>query len=150
MEYLVQVSNDNPDEVIYVCEDDYLHVPHAMTAMKAIFDSGYEGFYAPYDYPDRYTIDTSRHCELHVWSYGHLRSIPSATLTIAAKGSTWLKYPFELLRAGAFADDSWTWKAFKQSGALCPIPGHATHLQDGCVTPFINWEAVYNAISTSS
>ena len=105
-------------KLIYVCEDDYLHVPHAMTAMKALFDSGYEGFYAPYDYPDRYTIDTSRHCELHVWNYGHLRSIPSATLTIAAKGSTWLKYKFELLRAGAFADDSWTWKAFKQSGAF--------------------------------
>ena len=26
MEYLVQVSNDNPDEVIYVCEDDYLRL----------------------------------------------------------------------------------------------------------------------------
>ena len=78
------------------------------------------------------------------------KSIPSATLTIGALGSTWLKYKFELLRAGAFADDSWTWKAFKQSGALCPIPGHATHLQDGCITPFINWEIVYNAIPTSS
>ena len=34
MEYLVQIANNNPDELIYVCEDDYLHVPHAMTAMK--------------------------------------------------------------------------------------------------------------------
>jgi hypothetical protein len=150
MEYLVQISSNNPDEVIYVCEDDYLHLPHAMTAMKALFNPEYNGFYAPYDYPDRYTIDTSRQCEVHVWNYGHLRSIPSATLTIAAKGSTWLKYTFELLRAGAFADDSWTWKAFRQSGALCPIPGHATHLQDGCIAPFVDWESVYGRISTSS
>ena len=66
MEHLVQVANSNPDELIYVCEDDYLHVPHAMAAMKALFKSGYDGFYAPYDYPDRYTVDTSRQCELHV------------------------------------------------------------------------------------
>ena len=42
--------------------------------------------------------------------------------------------------------DTWTWKAFKQAGALCPIPGHATHLQDGCITPVINWEMVYDSI----
>ena len=59
---------------------------------------------------------------------------------------TWLQYKFELLRAGVFADDSWTWKAFKQVGALCPVPGHATHLQDNCITPLINWEIVYNDI----
>ena len=150
MEYLVEIATENPNELIYLCEDDYLHLPHAIEAMKIIFRDNYQGFYAPYDYPDRYTVDTSRVTELHAWQYGHLRSIPSATLTIGALGSTWTKYKFELLRAGAFADDSWTWKAFKQSGALCPIPGHATHLQDGCITPFINWEIVYNAIPTSS
>lgn len=150
MEYLVEISKDNPDELIYVCEDDYLHLPYAMTAMKALFESGYDGFYAPYDYPDRYSVDPSRQCELHVWNYGHLRSIPSATLTIAAKGSTWLKYTFELLRAGAFADDSWTWKAFKQTGALCAIPGHATHLQEGCITPLVDWRVIYDSIRTPS
>ena len=74
--------------------------------------------------------------------YGHLRSIPSATLTVAAKGTTWLQYKYELLRAGAFADDTWTWKAFKQVGCLCPIPGHSTHLQEGCLTPVVNWESL--------
>ena len=150
MEYLIAVCERNVDEIVYVCEDDYLHVEHAIPAMKELFKTGYQGFYAPYDYPDRYTIDVDRRCDLHVWQYGHLRSIPSATLTMAAKGSTWLKYSFELLRGGVFADDSWTWKAFKQTGALCPIPGHATHLQEGCITPFVNWETIYAGISTSS
>ena len=65
---------------------------------------------------------------------------------IATLGKTWLKFKYDLLRSGAFADDTWTWKAFKQAGALCPIPGHATHLQDGCITPVINWEMVYDSI----
>lgn len=150
MEFLVALAEQNPDELIYICEDDYLHVEHAIDGMKEMFKTSYDGFYVPYDYPDRYTLDTDRSAEVHVFKYGHLRSIPSATLTIAALGRTWLRYKYELLRAGAFADDSWTWKAFKQTSCLCPIPGHATHLQDGCITPFVNWETIYNAISTPS
>ena len=146
MEHLVAVSEQNPNEVIYICEDDYLHVEHATTAMKEIFKQGYQGFYAPYDYPDRYTIDRHKNCELHAGPFGHLRTIPSATLTIAALGKTWLHYKFELLRSGVFADDSWTWKAFSQVGALCPVPGHATHLQDHCITPFVNWKTIYENI----
>ena len=150
MDHLIAVAEENPNEIIYVCEDDYLHLPHAIPAMKEIFTGNFQGFYVPYDYPDRYTLDTSRTTELHIWKYGHLRSIPSATLTVAAFGHTWLRYKYELLRAGAFADDTWTWKAFKQTIALCPIPGHATHLQEGCITPFVDWETIYNAISTPS
>jgi len=146
MEHLVAVSEQNPDEVIYICEDDYLHVEHAITAMKDIFKQGYQGFYAPYDYPDRYTIDRKKECDLHAGPYGHLRSIPSATLTIATLGKIWLHYKYELLRSGVFADDTWTWKAFAQVGSLCPVPGHATHLQDHCITPFINWETIYDSI----
>jgi hypothetical protein len=146
MELIVDCAERNPDEIIYVCEDDYLHIPHAITALKAIYARGFKGFYAPYDYPDRYTIDTSKLCELHAGPFGHLRTIPSATLTIAALGKTWRQYKFDLLRAGTFADDSWTWKAFSQSGALCPVPGHATHLQDNCITPYVNWSEIYESL----
>lgn len=147
METLVEIAEANLNEVIYICEDDYLHNSHAIKAMKAIFSSNYKGFYTPYDYPDRYTLDTSKTAEIHAGPYGHLRTIPSATLTIAAYGSTWLKYKYELLRAGVFADDSWTWKAFAQSGGLAPVPGHATHLQDYCITPYVNWLEIYEAIN---
>ena len=141
------MAGSNPDELIYVCEDDYLHLNDAIAAMKALYkESNYEGFYAPYDYPDRYFVDNDKKAEIIMGKYGHLRSIPSATLTIATLGKTWLKFKYDLLRSGAFADDTWTWKAFKQAGALCPIPGHATHLQDGCITPVINWEMVYDSI----
>jgi hypothetical protein len=146
MEHLVAVAENNPDEIIYVCEDDYLHVDHAIFAMKEVFKQGYQGFYAPYDYPDRYTLDRHKDAELHAGPFGHLRSIPSATLTIAALGKTWLHYKYELLRSGVFADDTWTWKAFAQVGALCPVPGHATHLQNNCITPYINWKIIYENI----
>ena len=146
MEFLVDIAAENPDEIIYVCEDDYLHTDAAILSLKYTFNNGFTGFYVPYDYPDRYTIDSSRNADVFLGSHGHLRTVPSATLTMAALGKTWSKYKIELLRAGAFADDSWTWKAFKQEGALAPIPGHSTHLQDRCVTPYIDWMTVYNNI----
>jgi hypothetical protein len=146
MEYIIELAEWHPDELIYVCEDDYLHIPVAIEAMKKVFSNGFKGFYAPYDYPDRYTVDSTRACELHAGEYGHLRTIPSATLTIAALGITWAQYKYEILRAGVFADDSWTWKAFKQSGAVCPIPGHATHLQNNCITPYVDWDKVYKEV----
>ena len=145
-EAIVNVAEANLDELIYVCEDDYLHVSNAIVSMKQVYAEGFKGFYAPYDYPDRYTIDKNNRCELFAGPFGHLRTIPSATLTIAALGKTWMQFKFEILRAGVFADDSWTWKAFIQAGALCPVPGQATHLQDHCITPYIDWSAVYESI----
>ena len=147
METLLKIADDNPEEIIYVCEDDYLHTDYAILAMKRLFDKGYEGFYAPYDYPDRYTVDTNKVTQVYAGPYSHLRNIPSATLTLAAKGKLWSRYRYEILRAGVFADDSWTWKAFAQVGAVCPIPSHATHLQDGCISPYIDWQAIYNNIN---
>jgi len=142
-ELLIQTAESNPEELIYICEDDYLHTPIAISAMKNLYNSSFDGFYVPYDYPDRYTIDREINTKIYLTNYGHIRTVPSATLTIAALGKTWLKYKYEILRAGVFADDSWTWKAFAQIPAFCPIPGHATHLQEGCITPGVDWETVY-------
>jgi hypothetical protein len=146
MEFLVKLAESKPRELIYICEDDYLHTATAIAAMKHIYLGGYNGFYVPYDYPDRYNLDNDRTCTLICGPYGHLRTVPSATLTIAARGELWSYFKYDLLRAGVFADDSWTWKAFKQVGAICPVPGHATHLQEGCITPYIDWLSIYNSI----
>lgn len=149
MELLITVAEENINELIYVCEDDYLHKPNAIVNMKKLYDLGYDGFYLPYDYPDRYTLDRSRTCDLFLGPTSHLRTVPSGTLTMATLGKTWLQYKFELLRAGVFADDTWTYKAFKNSQAYCPVPGEATHLQEHCITPIINWSKIYDDIQTS-
>lgn len=144
---LIDIAEKNPDEIIYACEDDYLHLPHAILAMKWLFNAtDHQGFYVPYDYPDRYSLDPSRQCEVFIGAYGHLRTIQSSTLTMAAKGKTFLQYKYEILQGGVFAQDSWTWKAFNQVKCLAPIPGHTTHLQDRCITPIINWKQYFDSL----
>jgi glycosyltransferase involved in cell wall biosynthesis len=146
MEYIVETAENNPEEIIYVCEDDYLHIPNAISVLKSIFDAKFTGFFVPYDYPDRYTTDKNKYCELHNTPVGHVRTVPSGTLTMAARGKTCATFKYDLLRAGVFADDSWTWKAFAQATAISPIPGVATHLQEYCITPRVDWETVYNKV----
>jgi len=146
VEIILQCAKENPDDLIYICEDDYLHRDIAITAMKSLYSKGYKGFYAPQDYPDRYTIDSSVISNVVAFDYGHLRSIPSATLTFAGNANLFTSYAYDMRRAAIFSDDSWTWKAFAQNNCFCPIPGHATHLQEGCITPFIDWAKIYEDI----
>jgi hypothetical protein len=145
-ELIIQLAETYPEEVIYVCEDDYLHAPRAIGVLKYTFEAKFKGFMALYDYPDRYTTDKNKYAEIHSTPTGHMRTIPSGTLTVAALGETWTKFKYDVLRAGVFADDSWTWKAFAQATAICPVPGLATHLQDHCISPAVDWETIYDRI----
>ncbi len=137
-----EIEQGEDDDIFYLCEDDYLHRPNAIALIKNLYNSGYKGFFVPYDYPDRYTLDKSRNCEVILGPNSHLRSVPSATFTLVADKVTWMNYKMEVIRASVFCDDGWTWRAFKQVNAFCPIPGWTCHFQEGYVSPYIDWEEV--------
>ena len=88
--------------------------------IKNLYQSGYKGFFLPYDYPDRYTLDRGRQADCFGTTC-HLRSVPSATFTMMADKETWMRYKLDVIRGSVFCDDGWTWKAFKQTNAFCPI-----------------------------
>ena len=147
-EFLVEIAEKHGDDLIYICEDDYLHIPIALSAMKWLFlETGYNGFYVPYDYPDRYTLDREKTAEIVLGKYGHLRTVPCSTYTMASIGNTFTYYKHDILQSGVFAQDNWTYKAFRQFNCYSPLPGHATHLQDNCITPSVNWLQVWDNIT---
>lgn len=141
---IVCYAEKYPEEIIYVCEDDYLHLPKALPAMRNIFSGNYEGFYVPYDYPDRYFDNLPTN--ISATPFGSVRTIRSSTLTLAAKGKTWSRFKYEILRSSVFSEDSWTWKAFSLVPALSPAIGHATHLQNNCITPYVDWLQIWDSI----
>ena len=137
-----EIEKGKDDDIFYLCEDDYLHRPNAIALIKNLYRSGYKGFFIPYDYPDRYTIDKGKQCDLVLGPNSHLRSVPSATFTMVADKVTWMNYKMDIIRGSVFCDDGWTWKVFKQVNAFCPIPGWTCHFQEGYVSPYIDWEEV--------
>ena len=135
-----------PDRLIYLCNDDFLHLPHAMHVMKSIFEDGWKGFAVPYDYPDRYTLDRTRQAEVFINRYSHWRTVPSCTGVTIAPGSTWLRHKTIALQNIRFNSDSWTWEAYAKDSCICPMPGVSTHLTTNCMTPLIPWENIWNQI----
>ena len=145
---IAQDALRSPNEIIYFCNDDFLHLPHALHTMKSIYQDGWKSFAVPYDYPDRYTLDRARTTELFINRYCHWRTIPCCTGVTMAPGSMWLKHATIIKQNVTFNNDSWTWEAYAKDLALCPVPGVNTHLTEGCITPLINWEQVWNSLKT--
>jgi hypothetical protein len=135
-----------PDEIHYLCNDDFLHLPHALRAIKSVYEDGWTGFVLAYDYPDRYTLDRDRNTTILLNRYSHWRTVPSGTGVVNALGKTWQKYIHLLKQNSLYNSDSFTWEAYIKEGALAPIPGMATHLTAYHLTPRINWKELYESI----
>lgn len=136
---------NNPNEIIYFSNDDFLYLPNALNLMRTVYEDGWDSFATTYDYPDRYTLDKTRNCEVFINRGSHWRTIPSCTGVTMAKGSMWLKHKTTITQHAAFNSDAYTWEVYGKEKAICPIPGQSTHLTEGCMTPLINWEAVWEA-----
>jgi hypothetical protein len=136
-----------PHDIHYLCNDDFLHLPHAINAMKSVYRDGWKGFVVAYDYPDRYTMDLNKNCELLLNEYSHWRTIPCCTGCTSALGYIWQQHMKIFKQNAIYNSDSFTWEMYAKSKAICPVPGMATHLTENCMTPRIDWDVVYNSIN---
>jgi len=138
-EYFIELLEKNPNSLYYFCNDDYLHLPDAINNVKSFYsETTFKGFFVPQDSPDNYKGENGT-TKLHLSNFGYLRRVKSATPTFIAQGATWLLFKHEMLKASVFADDGWTWRAFGLVEALTPLPGWSTHLQEGVISPYIDW-----------
>lgn len=163
-----------PDDTwVYLCEDDYLHVPETFERISwfiarkdavldtvnkekrnrfAIFSGNLNQkslFIHPADYPDRYHADRRYPSYLFEDGKLHWRQIRNTTHTFMATARD-MKQHQQVIRESitGFNDDILFQKLYtgllSRSRALCvsPMPGLATHLTDGVMTPIVDWQAV--------
>lgn len=160
------------DSWVYFCEDDYLHVPHAFARISEfISDRGNILAYShhannwmkflvgrldrkslfihPPDYPDRYQDKYRRFSFVFLSRQCHWRQITDTTFTFMAEVSAIRKYERVLNRASIKADDRYLsrrlfGRIFFIRRGLCvsPMPGLATHMHEGVMTPLVDWEKV--------
>lgn len=157
------------DDWVYLCEDDYFHVPHAFEFIDdfllnrdSILDTEPGAapnhaltenlrdlplFIHPPDYPDRYKPTQRRPSFLFVSRHCHWRQISNTTFTFLAQARTIRTFRPLLDRTVDGADDALLSRLLYASEsyedkALCisPVPGLATHMHDGVLTPLVDWK----------
>lgn len=140
IEELIKSSKQNPDELHYMCEDDYLHVPNAIEILKATLNK-WHGFALSYDYIDRYK--NPEPCQVLLGLDRHWRTVTSSTMTVLALGSTWLKIENQLREMAPLSNDKIFDDIFKDISCISPLPSLSCHLTEHHTSPFIDWAAVW-------
>jgi hypothetical protein len=142
IENVARIVNDSDeDEIHYLVEDDYLHLPSAINVLKEVFKV-WDGYAITYDYPDRYSMENFN-CELLLGPTCHWRTNPSATYTFAGK-TTAMKIALPIMQGTAPHNP--TIEMFKELACVSPVPGLSTHLTKYHMTPLQDWKSVWDDI----
>lgn len=144
IETLKQHATQYPEELHYIVEDDYLHTPDALHVLRDnLFN--WTGFAVPYDYPDRYS--DPKPCRVLIGKNKHWRTIDSSTMTVLARGITWLQFLPQLEAAAPTSNDKVFETIYTQVPCINPLPGVASHLTDRHHTPLVDWVQIWNNIN---
>ncbi len=159
-----------PDgEWVYFCEDDYLHRPEAFVWIDELVRSGAEVLrfephrwfmkllfrnankapliIHPADYPDRYEPTRRQFSLLFVTRLNHWRQISDTTHTFLAEAGTIRRYEKIIRQSSMPPRDFYLSRhmyshVFFRGRGMCvsPIPGVATHMTEGVMTPLVDWQ----------
>jgi hypothetical protein len=143
IEVLEKNSIKHPEELHYIVEDDYLHVPNSVRIMQENLKQ-WDGFAVSYDYPDRYSNPVPARVLLGVDR--HWRTINSSTMTVLAKGKTWLTCIDALKDAAPTSNDKVFETLYKNIACISPLPTLSAHMTDRHLSPFIDWNKLWNQI----
>lgn len=145
---LLNTENWNDDDIVYFVEDDYLHFYQVFdTVFKFVEKAPFELFVHPTDYPDQYTRQDLVISALVL--YGplcHFRQVSSSTFTLMGKASTFRKYYSHLISSCVGADDGFLSKIFTETPCFSPIPGLATHMHQGTMSRYNDWEGIAKSL----
>lgn len=162
----------NEDEWVYMCEDDYLHLPHAFKYIEEFIQnktnylktSSKKKNYMnrvigdlskipliihPPDYPDRYKPEWKRLSFIFLSKYTHWRQITNTTHTFLLQSRSIKRFENEIKSSAIGPSDSKLsekvyGRILFRNKAICvsPISGLATHMTEGVMSPLVNWEKI--------
>jgi len=144
------------DDLIYLLENDYLHVPDWVARLSELAVSPIPWDYATlYDHPDKYPGYTDapdsrryRHLTGRLFCSGtqHWRTTPSSTATYILRGRTY-RSDRSILRLGIY-----DYRLFKLLGfvrrrtVVSPVPSLATHSMSAYLAPVVAWDELAAAL----
>jgi len=139
-------NNFSEQDLIYIVEDDYLHLPTWSKALREGAELDYTEYWTLYDHPDKY-IRECKPCKLYL-TYNYLwRTAESTTNTVAFKYQTLMKH-WDTHKKFCDFEAGMTWDHAKflelkekyNAEVSYPIPGHSTHCDSRALAPIKDWE----------
>lgn len=132
------------DDLILFQECDYVYRPSVGGNMaKAI---AHFGLFSPYDHPNFYTAREFHSAEttMELFNNEHFRTTERNTMTFGMTRDVFEKQ-YEILMKWGYLDGD-VWYDMKANGNTLwtPIPGYATHMVEGLLSPSIPWESIWN------
>ena len=136
-----------PDELVYMAEDDYYYVAGA--GEKLVAAIGRFDFVTPYDHLDHYREPlAAKPSHLTLCAGHHWRTYGSTCLTFGTKAGTIFKNQRIIYQHGV--SDSLLWPQLLRGRwgrrgprLYGPIPSLATHMVSELLSPGINWDDLW-------
>lgn len=153
MEYLKE-QNFDPDELIYIVEDDYLHKAGSLDALEDVLRNTNVDYATLYDHEDKYFPDyfekfaTGFKTLLFHTEKSHWRTTPSTTNTFATKYKilmddmeTQLKFsPKEEKTSRDHEKFHELW--MNGRSLVSSVPGFSTHVENMLMSPCFDWSVL--------
>jgi hypothetical protein len=147
----IQQQQLDPDDVVYIVEDDYLHLPGWDTILYEAFQTFEVDYVTLYDHSDKYFLPGYADLQSKVMTSDsiHWRTTPSTCNTYAGKWKTFQKHwdthiKYCLPDATHDGYDHTKFLDLWQQGSnlISAIPGYSTHCEIGYLSPCIDWSRV--------
>lgn len=127
---------------VYLCEDDYLHLP---TSKKLLLEGlSVADYCSLYDHPDKYLPGQLKPSEVHLTASSHWRTTESTTMTFATRIRTLREDQdiYNLYCRTGYPFDHEMFLALGEKGRtlMTSIPGASTHTELAWLSPLNEWK----------
>lgn len=149
LNYVKDLQLEN-DDIVYLLEDDYMHVPGWVDIMYEGFNSTNVEYLTLYDHKDKYFLkgyDTLQSSILATNST-HWRTTPSTTNTYACRFKTLIKHIdihieyCDLSRGFTRDHDKFIRLWQEGSNLISSLPGYSTHVETPYLSPVVDWDKI--------
>ena len=134
---------ENKNELVYMIEDDYIHLEGWPAIFEDVFYHYKDLTYATlYDHPDKYTERyKGLQTPLIMSSYSHWRFVPSSCGTFGGRISAFLND--KEIHMNDLGDHNKFLKlAQRNRSIISPVPGFATHCINNFLAPYRDWSRI--------
>lgn len=138
------LGNEDNKTVYALLEDDYLWAPRSFKVIKEAFEK-WPQFIVPEDDPHSYT--TVKEGITFLGKDRHWKTTDNISWNIFGTSLMFKEHIDTFINAGKVFEINMLKDILKENYCINPIPGVATHLKDGHMSPYVAWSDIWEGIT---